>query len=182
MKNVKSLLLRVVATLMFVMCIFTIAIAQDTIQATVELKRDNHLFNIEISPISKNENNQLTLTIYSEAITGGFGGSMEATLPIVACVRTEDGQIVDPMLIAGGRVGGAGYETIQPKTVEKNKAASGGKWEATGSSGAKGYLTYSFDTDKPITSILIGLYADYANSNYSAFVAADKPQESGKIE
>jgi len=182
MKNVKSLFLRVVATLMFVMCIFTIAIAQDTIQATVELKRDNHLLNIEISLISKNENNQPTLTIYSEAITGGFGGQIEATLPIIACILTEDDQIVDPMWIAGGNVGGSGYKVNQQKTVVKNKSALGGKWEATGNSGAKGYITYSFDTDKPIKSILIGLYSDYANSKYSAFVVADKPQESDKIE
>ena len=157
------------------MCVFTIAMAQDTIQATVELKRDNLLLKIEISPISKNENNQPTLTIYSEAITGGFGGSMEATLPIVVCVLTEDGKVVDPMWIAGGRVGGSGYKVNQQKTVVKDKTASGGKWEATGSSGAKGFLTYSFDTDKPIKSILIGLYSDYANSKYSSFVVADKP-------
>ena len=141
----------------------------------VQLKMDNKIYIVEAGKISKDENGLPALTIFSEAIRGVISMSSIADMyPIVACAQLEDGTILDPVMLAGGVEGGAGFKSANvdiTKTLVKNKSdkgGGGGTWTSTVK--GKGYLTYCFNTDKPIKSILIGSYADYSKSNYDRFV------------
>jgi hypothetical protein len=141
----------------------------------VQLKMDNKIHIVEVGKISKDENGLSALTVFSEAISGEISmSSITDMYPIVVCAQLEDGTILDPVTLAGGVEGGSGFESTTvdvTKTLVKNtsdKGGGGGAW--TSSVKGKGYLSYGFNTGKPIKSILIGSYADYSESNYDGFV------------
>jgi hypothetical protein len=142
-------------------------------KTTVQVKLGSTGYLVEVSKITKGENNYPTVTIYSKAMTGSIGMNLGNMTPLVVCAVLNDETIVDPALIAGGVEGGSGYSvssslTTLAKKVESN--SSGGSWESKGD-GNKDFLTYCFITDKPIHKLLVGTYANYAKNNYKNFVS-----------
>lgn len=93
-----------------------------------------------------------------------------AMYQFVAVALLDNGSIIDPIPLAGGVVGGSGYRSVESKSalVKTSGANALGKWPDN----TKGYLTYCFDTHEPIQDILIGTYADYADSNYKKFLSS----------
>lgn len=148
--------------------------AQDEKSKTVQLKSGDQSCSIEVGEIKKGENGFPTLTIRSTAISGNISMSGSDMFPLVACAVLDNGDVVDPTPLAGGKVGGSGYTTQSAKTLIKQaETNSGGQWASQGGS-SKGYLTFYFPTDKPIKKIIVGTYADYAKSNYKSFVGVDR--------
>jgi hypothetical protein len=147
--------------------------SNDSISATVKLKIGDKISTVEISKITKDKNGNPTLTLFSSAISGSISMSSTSDMcPVVACVVLDDGTIIDPMPVAGGLKGGAGFSFLSESILTKNPEdkGGGGSWKASGNVPV-GYFTYSFNTDKPISKIIVGKYADYAKSDYKAFVS-----------
>ena len=140
---------------------------------TIQVKSGDHSFAIEVGEIKKGENGFPSLTIQSTAISGSISMSASEMVPFVACAVLDNGDVVDPILLAGG-LGKAGYTIQSPKPLIKDTAdGRGGQWKSQGGSG-KGYLKFSFSTDKSIKKIIVGSYAEYAKSNYKSFVSVDQ--------
>jgi hypothetical protein len=146
--------------------------AKPVSEKTVQLDLNDTSCAVEV--IVSDKDGKPSVTIYSTAISGGISQSQSDVTPIVVCAVLDDGEIIDPMFVAGGKQGGAGYSIREPKVLSKLSStdSDGGRWESAGSS-SKGYLTYSFPVSQPVRKIIIGTYANYAESNYDAFVSVD---------
>ena len=131
---------------------------------------------VEVSPVTQDAKGRPSVTITSSAISGSISMDAGAMFPIVACALLENGDIVDPIPLAGGVVNGAGYGLDGTKELIKaaSSNASGntsGSWTSVGGTGA-GYLEYCFETKESIADILVGAYAAYSKSRYDDFLSA----------
>ena len=143
--------------------------AEDTPSQNVQFDIDGESYVIEVSDITLDDNGRPTVTLTSDAISGSISMSANQMAPFVACALLPDGAYADPILMAGGVVGGSGYaaegKTALVKTPSENAL---GRWPDD----TKGYLQYSFDTQEEIQDILIGTYADYSVSEYDSFLSS----------
>jgi hypothetical protein len=139
---------------------------------TIQLDLNGASCAVDVGDVVNDKDGKPSVTIYSMAISGSIGQSVSDMNPIVACAVSDDGKIIDPIFVAGGK-GESGYSLQEAKTLSKQSSTgSGGTWE-TADDGSKGYLTYSFPVSQPVRKIIIGTYANYAKSNYDAFVSVD---------
>jgi len=148
--------------------------AKDTGAVTVQLKKGDATVTIGVSKITIGKSGKPEVVITSKAISGNIAMTLAEFTPFVACALLDEGTIVDPILLNGGVNGVAGYSMVEPKVLKKSsEKASDEAWEATGSKGKLGFLTYTFDTEKPISAIIVGSYADYAKSDYDSFAKVE---------
>jgi hypothetical protein len=155
--------------------------AEPTSGKTIQLDLNGVSCAVEVGEVINDKDGKPSVTIYSTAISGSISMSVSGMSPIVACAVLDDGKIIDPIFVAGGK-GESGYSLQEAKVLPKQSStASGGTWKAA-DDGSKGYLTYSFPVSQPVRKIIIGTYANYAKSDYDAFVSVDLQDSSSDEE
>jgi hypothetical protein len=145
---------------------------QKNVIKTVKLDLNGTSCNVEVGEPVNDEEGRPSVTVYSTAISGAFMTRyMSEQTPVVACAVLDDGKIIDPIL-----VGGTGYTVKGTKPLVKQSStgsgSGGGGWQPVSKSTINS-LTYSFQVSQAIRKIIIGTYADYAKSNYNAFVSVE---------
>ena len=144
--------------------------AADAAEHSVQFDIEGEAYIVEVGEITPDDAGRPSVTLTSHAISGSISMSANTMAPFVACAVLANGEIVDPILLAGGVVNGSGYAAEGKNVLMKTPSPNAlGKWEDD----TKGYLSYCFDTQEPIVDILIGTYADYADSNYDAFLSSE---------
>ena len=144
-----------------------------TARASVRISDDGKTYVVKVGEIQTDKDGYSSVTIYSNAISASIGEA-NAMFPIIACAKLDNGNIIDPMCREAGIIKadgskGAGWSMSNNSAVVKKVSKNAlGAW----SDGTVGFLRFAFDTDEPIKDIIIGTYADYANSNYTAFLSS----------
>jgi hypothetical protein len=146
----------------------------------VQFEVDGETYVVEVSEITTGEHGRPTVTIYSSSISASISMNANQMFPFVPCAVSKDGGVTDPIAQGGWTIGtdgqiGAGWSAENTTALVKTPSADSlGSWP----DGTLGCLQFFFDTDKPISDIIIGLYSDYAQSDYDAFLSSGVSEES----